>query len=318
MASNKYIVGLFDHETNLIDAVRSFRKENVTITDTLTPFPVHGLEDELGYDDTRLHTAGFMFGITGTFVALSVMTWIMTTNYPINFGGKPNFALPSFIPITFELTVLFAAVGMVLVYCIRNGLYPGAVPRILDERITDDRFALTFEVDENTTKAEVEKIISLLNGSGAVEISAKEFNDDTEIFEVETSEIDSILFGGAAVSAATVAPKVAVAEPAPVKAEPVTANPEKKVLSAEEVEAKKATLLNTVGAVSDGRKDDLKKVKGIGPVYEGRLNELGIFTFEQIAKLNVEAREAVEDLTGFPGRVEREDWIGQAKVLMNK
>lgn len=315
MANNKYIVGLFDHEDKLINAIRTFKKENVEITDTLTPFPVHGLEDELGYQDTRLHTAGFLFGITGTFVALAVMTFIMTTNYPINFGGKPNFALPSFIPITFELTVLFAAVGMVSVYCIRNGLFPGAVPRILDERITDDRFALSFEVDDNTSKDEIKKIVSLLNGAGAVEVSAKEFTDDTEIFEVETSEIDGLLFGaGGAASAAVASPKVSQA---PVKAAP-KAKPAKKVLSEEEVVAKKAALISAVGTVTDGRKDDLKRVKGIGPVYEGRLNELGIFTFEQIAKLTPEAREAVEDLTGFPGRVEREDWIGQAKVLMNK
>ena len=253
-----------------------------------------------------------MFGITGTFVALSVLTWVMTTSYPINFGGKPNFALPSFIPITFELTVLFAAVGMVIVYCIRNGLYPGAVPRILDERITDDRFALKFEVDENTTKADVEKIVSLLKGAGACDINAKEFDDDTEIFEVETSEVDSLLFGLAGASTAS-----AVASAPKVAAKPAVAT-EKKVLSEEEVQAKKAALINAVGTVSDGRKDDLKKVKGIGPVYEGKLNELGIFTFEQIAKLTDEAREAVEDLTGFPGRVEREDWIGQAKELMNK
>ena len=193
MASNKYIVGLFDHEDKLIGAIRKCKKENVEITDTLTPFPVHGLEDELGYQYTRLHTAGFMFGITGTFVALSVMTFIMTTNYPINFGGKPNFALPSFIPITFELTVLFAAVGMVMVYCIRNGLFPGAVPRILDERITDDRFALSFEVDDSTSKEDISKVVNLLKEAGAVEVSSKEFNDDTEIFEVETSAVESLL-----------------------------------------------------------------------------------------------------------------------------
>lgn len=305
MASNKYIVGLFDHEDKLINAIRSFKKENVEITDALTPFPVHGLEDELGLRETRLHTTGFLFGITGTFVALSVLTWIMTTSYPINFGGKPNFALPSFIPITFELTVLFAAVGMVMVYCIRNGLYPGAVPRILDERITDDRFALKFEVDEHTTKEDVEKIVSLLKGAGACDITAKEFDDDTEIFEVETTAVDQLLFGmgGAAVASA---PKVA-----PAKAD-------KKVLAEEEVSAKRAVLLNAVGAVSDGQKDDLKQVKGIGPVYEEKLNELGIFTFEQIAKLTDEAIAAIEDLTGFPGRVERENWVGQAKELTNK
>ncbi len=312
MASNKYIVGLFDHEDKLINAIRSFKKEKVEITDALTPFPVHGLEDELGLRETRLHTTGFLFGITGTFVALSVLTWIMTTSYPINYGGKPNFALPSFIPITFELTVLFAAVGMVIVYCIRNGLYPGAVPRILDERITDDRFALKFEVDDHTTKADVEKIVSLLKGAGACDISAKEFDDDTEIFEVETSEVDSLLFG---MGEAAVAAKVATKPAAPIAS---SAKTEKKVLSSEEFEAKKAVLMSAVGSVADGRKDDLKKVKGIGPVFEGKLNELGIFTFEQIAKLKDEAREAIEDLTGFPGRVEREDWIGQVKVLMNK
>ena len=312
MASNKYIVGLFDHEDKLINAIRSFKKEKVEITDALTPFPVHGLEDELGLRETRLHTTGFLFGITGTFVALSVLTWIMTTSYPINYGGKPNFALPSFIPITFELTVLFASVGMVIVYCIRNGLYPGAVPRILDERITDDRFALKFEVDDHTTKADVEKIVSLLKGAGACDISAKEFDDDTEIFEVETSEVDSLLFG---MGEAAVAAKVATKPAAPIAS---SAKTEKKVLSSEEFEAKKAVLMSAVGSVADGRKDDLRKVKGIGPVFEGKLNELGIFTFEQIAKLKDEATEAIEDLTGFPGRVEREDWIGQVKVLMNK
>ena len=312
MASNKYIVGLFDHEDKLINAIRSFKKEKVEITDALTPFPVHGLEDELGLRETRLHTTGFLFGITGTFVALSVLTWIMTTSYPINYGGKPNFALPSFIPITFELTVLFASVGMVIVYCIRNGLYPGAVPRILDERITDDRFALKFEVDDHTTKADVEKIVSLLKGAGACDISAKEFDDDTEIFEVETSEVDSLLFG---MGEAAVAAKVATKPAAPIAS---SAKTEKKVLSSEEFEAKKAVLMSAVGSVADGRKDDLRKVKGIGPVFEGKLNELGIFTLEQIAKLKDEAREAIEDLTGFPGRVEREDWIGQVKVLMNK
>ena len=149
MANDKYIVGLFDHEDKLVDAVRNFRKKHIEITDTLTPFPVHGLEHELGYRDTRLHVTGFMFGITGTFIALAVMTWISVSNYPLNIGGKPYWPLPSFIPITFELTVLCAAVGMVCVYCIRNGLNPFSKPRIYDERITDDRFALVFDYDEH-------------------------------------------------------------------------------------------------------------------------------------------------------------------------
>jgi hypothetical protein len=190
MANDKFLVGLFDHEDNLIDAIRAFKKEHIEITDTLTPFPIHGLEHELGYKDTRLHTAGFFFGITGMVVALSIMTWISTNNYPLNIGGKPYFALPSFIPITFELTVLYAAVGMVIVYCIRNGLFPGNVPRIFDERITDDRFALTFEMNDELTSDKIEKIVSILKSAGAVDIKTKEFEEDGEMFEVVSKDFE--------------------------------------------------------------------------------------------------------------------------------
>lgn len=191
MANDKFLVGLFDHEDNLVKAIKSLKKAGITITDCLTPFPVHGLEHELGYKDSNLHRAGFFFGLTGMTVALTIMTWVSTSNYPLNIGGKPHFALPSFIPITFELTVLYAAVGMVIVYCIRNGLYPGKVPRILDERITDDRFALTFEMNEELTEDKVSQIVSILNEAGAVEVKTKEFEEDGEMFEVVTKDVAS-------------------------------------------------------------------------------------------------------------------------------
>jgi predicted flap endonuclease-1-like 5' DNA nuclease len=76
-------------------------------------------------------------------------------------------------------------------------------------------------------------------------------------------------------------------------------------------------MLSKIGRAEAGSKDDLKQIKGIGPVFEEKLNSLGIFTFEQISRLDDESIEAVESLTNFPGRVEREDWIGQAKKLMD-
>lgn len=295
MANDKFLVGLFDHEDNLVQAIRALKKAKIEITDCLTPFPVHGLEHELGYKDTRLHTAGFFFGLTGMTIALTIMTWVSTSNYPLNIGGKPYFALPSFIPITFELTVLYAAVGMVIVYCIRNGLFPGNVPRIFDERITDDRFALTFEFGENLDKETTSKILEILNASGAVDIKTKEFEEDGAIFDVVTKNINL--------------------EATP-KSETTKNSSDK--LSETDIEAKKQLLLSSVGVSSIESKDDLKKIKGIGSVYEGKLNELGIFTFEQVSKLSDEAINALEDLTSFPGRVEREDWIGQAKNLLSK
>lgn len=180
METNKFVLGLYDHETTLLKAVKKIRSEGVEITDALTPFPVHGLEHALGLRDSRLHTAGFMFGATGTTLALALMTWVSTTNYPLNIGGKPYFALPSFIPITFELTVLFAGVGMVMVYMVRNKLWPGRIPRIFDPRTTDNLFALTFEVKEDTTEEEIAKIKSLLEETGAVEVNDREFDEDLE------------------------------------------------------------------------------------------------------------------------------------------
>ncbi|MCS6819281.1 MAG: DUF3341 domain-containing protein [Chitinophagales bacterium] len=175
--SNKFLVGLWDHEEVFLHAAEHLTHDGVEIYETLTPFPVHGLEHALGYRDTRLHTAGFLFGITGTTLALSFMTWVMTTNYPINFGGKPYWPLPSFIPITFELTVLFASVGMVLTYCVRNRLFPGYVPRIYDPRTTDDRFAFVFDI-EGKSEEEVNQLKEICRKNGAVEVKERVFKDD--------------------------------------------------------------------------------------------------------------------------------------------
>lgn len=298
MANDKFLVGLFDHEDNLVQAIRALKKAKIEITDCLTPFPVHGLEHELGYKDTRLHTAGFFFGLTGMTIALTIMTWVSTSNYPLNIGGKPYFALPSFIPITFELTVLYAAVGMVIVYCIRNGLFPGNVPRIFDERITDDRFALTFEFDDKLDKETTSKILEILNSAGAVDIKTKEFEEDGAIFDVVTKNVNL--------------------DSAPKSESKKSSTDKSAKLSEADIEAKKQLLLSAVGVSSSESKDDLKQIKGIGSVYEEKLNELGIFTFEQVSKLSDEAVNALEELTGFPGRVEREDWIGQAKNLLSK
>ena len=73
-----------------------------------------------------------------------------------------------------------------------------------------------------------------------------------------------------------------------------------------------------IGFASEAEKDDLKIISGIGPFIEKKLNALGIYTFRQIANFTVEDREKVNDaIEFFPGRIMRDDWIGQAKKLMN-
>ncbi len=147
------LFGLYDDEVKLLDAVRAANEDHLDIDDVYTPFPVHGLDPLLGLAESRLHIAGFVFGSIGCLFGFGFMTWVFTRDWPIIFGGKPYWSVPAFIPITFELTVLFAAVGMVTVFYIINGLAPGASPRRLHDRITDDKFCIAFDVTGQSSSA---------------------------------------------------------------------------------------------------------------------------------------------------------------------
>ncbi len=168
MALKKFVVGCFDDEEVLFPAVKKVRTAGYKIQDVYTPYPVHGLDKALGMRDTSLHTAGFIYGITGTMTALSCMGWIFTTDWPLNIGGKPNFPLPAFIPITFELTVLFAAVGMVLTFCYLCQLAPFVRHHHFHPRSTDDLFVMAVEC---TAKTNVEDLKGFLQSAGAIEVN---------------------------------------------------------------------------------------------------------------------------------------------------
>jgi hypothetical protein len=173
MAKKKFVVASFDDEKKLFSAVEEVRTAGYKIHDVYTPFPVHGLDEALGLRETSLHVAGFIYGITGTAVALGGMAWIYVSDWPQVYGGKPHFALPAFIPIIFELTVLFAAVGMVLTFCWLCQLAPFVRKHIFNLRQTDDLFIMA--VDANVA-----------NTSEALNFIKNQSPVDVEIQEAET------------------------------------------------------------------------------------------------------------------------------------
>jgi hypothetical protein len=168
MAVKKFVVGIFEDEEVLFPAVKKVRAAGYKIHDVYTPFPVHGLDHALGLRETSLHTAGFIYGITGTTTALSFMSWIFTTDWPLNIGGKPHFPLPAFIPITFELTVLFSAVGMVMTFMYLCQMAPFVKKHIFNPRQTDDQFTMVIELTEKTPAADVK---AFLDSVGAKNIN---------------------------------------------------------------------------------------------------------------------------------------------------
>ena len=181
----RYLIGLYKDDEVLLKAVKEIKAQGIAIHNVFTPFPVHGLDEALELRGSRLHTVAFIAGATGTVLALVFMNWTAGLNYPYTVGGKPEMAVPAFIPITFEVTVLFAAVAMTTAFLVRNGLFPGARNRIFDRRITDDHFAITFELTDDTTLEQKEMITNTLMDTGAVEVKERDFDEEGDALEEE-------------------------------------------------------------------------------------------------------------------------------------
>ena len=124
--------------------------------------------DELaGLKKSGIPTVGFIFGILGAASAFGFMTWVFTVDYLLVIGGKPYFSVPSFIPITFEVTVLFAAFAMVFGFLIKSKLGPGAKNRIYDEKITDNHFVVLLK---GSSDSGIDAARTTLSATGAMDV----------------------------------------------------------------------------------------------------------------------------------------------------
>ena len=84
---NKYIVGVYGDDDVLLKAIKSIRETGVKIHEVFSPFPVHGIDDALGYKRSRLPKAAFMFGALGLFLALLMQYWMMGYDWQMIIGG---------------------------------------------------------------------------------------------------------------------------------------------------------------------------------------------------------------------------------------
>jgi hypothetical protein len=177
MDSNKhFVLGVYDDEDALLTAIKEVRNSGIKIHEVYSPFPVHGIDDALGYKRTRLPIAAFLFGLLGTSLALLMQVWMLGYDWPMIIGGKDFVSLPAFIPVTFELTVLLSALGMVGTFMVVSDLKPYKKPRIYDIRITDDKHVMAIDLAKNTNlgKDAVKKIVT---NSGAQEVNEKDFEE---------------------------------------------------------------------------------------------------------------------------------------------
>lgn len=108
------IAATFKSPDDIISAARKVTKAGYTNFDVNTPYPVHGMDRAMNIKPSKLGFVTLVMGLSGASIALLFMYWTMSVDYPLVIGGKPFFALPAFIPITFEVTVLLATVSTVI------------------------------------------------------------------------------------------------------------------------------------------------------------------------------------------------------------
>ena len=161
-------VGVFTSEQGLMDAIGECREKGIPIRDAYSPYPVHGIDELMGIRRSRLTLVCFFGGLVGLTIGLGFQYWSSAVDWPLNVGGKPFDSLPAFIPVGFEMTVLFAGLATALMLMVRSRLWPGKRSRHHIEGVTDDRFALVIAEDDASFPATV--LPDVLRRHGAIRI----------------------------------------------------------------------------------------------------------------------------------------------------
>jgi mono/diheme cytochrome c family protein len=163
------VIGLFDSASALLEAIPRLRARTSGRVEAYTPYPVHGIEAALGLRRSPLAGMVMVAGILGAVTALSFQWWMSAVDYPIIVGGKALFSWQAFVPIMFEVTVLFATftAGLGMLFLLNRLPFFGH-PLLSSKAIaavTRDKFGLAVEADDGLL--DVEGAEAALRAAGA-------------------------------------------------------------------------------------------------------------------------------------------------------
>jgi hypothetical protein len=112
----------FDTADEVVAAAHQANAAGYRVMDAFTPHPIHGLAEAIGFKKTKLPLVVLIGGLCGCIGGFGMQYWMAAVNYPLNIGGRPLNSWPAFIPVTFECTILVAALSGVLGMLALNGL----------------------------------------------------------------------------------------------------------------------------------------------------------------------------------------------------
>lgn len=158
MNANLYgIMAEFAQPEQLLAATRAAHQAGYRKMDAYTPYAVEGVAEALGFTKTRVPLIVLLGGIAGALTAYGMQWYSAVVDYPLNVGGRPLHSWPAFVPITFELTVLFAAIGGVIGMLAMNGLPKPYHPvfNVPEFKLASQtRFFLCIEADDRVFEAD--------------------------------------------------------------------------------------------------------------------------------------------------------------------
>ena len=168
------LIAEFDNPEALVAAAHRAFAEGFRKMDAYSPFPVEGLAEALGFHRTRVPLIVLSGGILGCLGGFFLQYWLAVIDYPINVGGRPLNSWPSFIPVTFELTILIAALSAFFGVLALNGLPMPYHPVFNVERFelaSRNRFFLLIEAaDLRFDSAGTRRFLENIGSHGVYEV----------------------------------------------------------------------------------------------------------------------------------------------------
>jgi len=161
------MLGVYDNPDRVYTVTETLVKSGYDVHDVYTPFAVHNLDRVLGVKRSRLSIAAFFFAMTGLLSAVALQVYASYYDWQVNVGGKPSLHIPTYIPITFELAILFTAFGMVGCFFFVNRMFFGRNTDVIDIRVTDDRFVIAVNLNTDTDVKSLEQVFV---SGGALEV----------------------------------------------------------------------------------------------------------------------------------------------------